>query len=330
MKAERKAAQHYVPQFILRNFACNKKETQLWAFNKRTSKIFQSNIRNVASQNRFYDIATDGEEFSFDPVLTQLESYTAPTIKRIVKEEILENLILDDEALLGYFLAAQYARTPQLRIILEDFCRKMEDLSGMTGGDPNRTDEYKQRLTDRAKEDTIRGLPFAILKLSPLFLVKTWILLKTVQKDPFCIADNPIAMQNSLSTGHGPFGSIGLGVPGIEIYFPLSKLLTLFMLCGTTAEKHQRTYTEYKRLESRAPQIAQEILPDSSRLERVSEGIQTKKAIKITHQEVERLNSLQVEYASELVFSSANDFELAQKMIKVDPKYREGPLLVVG
>ncbi len=284
----------------------------------------------MASEKGFYDVAIDGKKVSFDPTLTQLETYAAPIIKKIVKEESLENLSLDDEALLSYFFAAQYARTRQPRIILEDFCRKMEEVSGMTGGGPKRTDGYKPLLPDGAKEDTVRGLPFAILKLSPLFRDKTWILLKTVEKDPFYIADNPIAMQNSLGSGHGPFGSIGLGVTGIEIYFPLSKLLTLLMLCSTTAEKSQKTYAEIKRLESHAPQIAQVILPDPSGLERVSEGIQTKKAIKITHQEVERLNALQVEYPSELVFSSANDFELVQKLIKFDAKYREGPLLVIG
>jgi Protein of unknown function (DUF4238) len=330
MKAERKAAQHYVPQFILRNFACNPKGTQVWAFNKKTSKIFQANIRNVASEKGFYDVPIDGEEFSFDPTLTQLESHAAPIIKKIIKEESLENLSLDDEALLGHFFAAQYARTRQPRIIFEDYCKKMEDFANKLTEEYDRPVGYEPLLTDGAKEAAVRSLPSTILKFAPLFLDKTWILLKTAKNYPFCIADNPIALQNSLSDGHGPFGSIGFGVTGIEIYFPLSKLITLFMLCGTTAEKNQKTYAEYKRLESSAPEIAQLILADPSRLERVSEGIQTKKAIKVFHQEVERLNSLQVQYASELVFSSEKDFELAQKLIKVDPKYREGPLLVIG
>jgi hypothetical protein len=94
MKAVRKAAQHYVPQFILRNFACNEKKTQIWVFSKKTSKIFQTNIRNVASEKDFYDIPIDGKEFSFDPTLTQLETYAAPIIKKIVKEENLEILAL--------------------------------------------------------------------------------------------------------------------------------------------------------------------------------------------------------------------------------------------
>ena len=109
MKDERKAAQHYVPQFILKNFASNPKGTQVWAFNKKTSKIFQTKIRNVASEKGFYDVPIDGKEFSFDPTLTELETYAAPIIKEIVKEESLENLSPDNEGILAYFFAAQYA-----------------------------------------------------------------------------------------------------------------------------------------------------------------------------------------------------------------------------
>jgi hypothetical protein len=329
MKSAKKASQHYVPQFILKNFASNPKGTQVWAFNKKTSKIFQANIRNVASEKGFYDVPINGKEFSFDATLTQLETYAAPIIKKIVKEENLENLSPDNEVILAYFFAAQYARTRQPRIIFEDYLKKMQGVANGSTAEDDRPVQYEPLLTDGAKEDVVRSLPNIILKLAPLFLDKTWILFKTTKKYPFYIADNPIALQNSLNPSNGPFGTIGLGVQGIEIYFPLSKLLTLLMLCSVTAEKNQKAYAEYKRAESRAPELAR-LLPDASLLERISEGIHTKRAVKIPHQQVERLNSLQVEYASELVFSSAEDFELAQKLIRFDSKYREGPLLVIG
>jgi hypothetical protein len=205
----------------------------------------------------------------------------------------------------------------------------MEDVAKKLTQEYDSPVEYEPLLSDGAKEDVVRSLPNIILKLAPLFLDKTWILFKTTKKYPFYIADNPIALHNSLGPSNGPFGTIGLGVQGIEIYFPLSKLLTLLMLCSVTAEKNQKAYAEYKRVESRAPQMARVILSDPSRLERISEGIQTKRAVKIPQEKVEELNSLQVEYASDLVFSSIKDFELVERMIKFDAKYREGPLLNV-
>ncbi|MDB5789306.1 DUF4238 domain-containing protein [Caballeronia mineralivorans] len=46
--------QHYVPQFLLRNFGTGKKD-QLHVFNKATDKTFLTNARNVAAESRFYD-----------------------------------------------------------------------------------------------------------------------------------------------------------------------------------------------------------------------------------------------------------------------------------
>ena len=88
--------------------------------------------------------------------------------------------------------------------------------------------------------------------------------------------------------------------------------------------KESEGVRKHKRAEHRAPQMAR-LLPDTSRLERISEGIQTKRAVKIPHEKVERLNSLQVE-CIDLVFSSIKDFELVERMIKFDAKHREGRL----
>ena len=45
--------QHYVPQFLLRNFGNGKKD-QLWGFYDKTSdRSFPTNAKNVASESRF-------------------------------------------------------------------------------------------------------------------------------------------------------------------------------------------------------------------------------------------------------------------------------------
>jgi hypothetical protein len=49
--------QHYVPQFYLRGFA-NKHE-QLKVFDKLTQKSYTANVRDVAADNYFYDLATN-------------------------------------------------------------------------------------------------------------------------------------------------------------------------------------------------------------------------------------------------------------------------------
>ena len=64
--------QHYVPQFLLRNFG-NGKKNQLYVFDKQKARSFASNTRNIACESRFYDFQVDGEEFSIEPALSKIE-----------------------------------------------------------------------------------------------------------------------------------------------------------------------------------------------------------------------------------------------------------------
>ena len=43
--------QHYVPQFVLRNFG-NGKRDQVYVFDKRNDPTFATNVKNVASESR--------------------------------------------------------------------------------------------------------------------------------------------------------------------------------------------------------------------------------------------------------------------------------------
>jgi uncharacterized protein DUF4238 len=47
--------QHYVPQFLLRNFAVAANENQIQAFDKTSSKSYCTNIANVAAENRLIE-----------------------------------------------------------------------------------------------------------------------------------------------------------------------------------------------------------------------------------------------------------------------------------
>jgi hypothetical protein len=47
--------QHYVTQFILRQFGSGKKR-QVFAYDKHTGNVFRSSPRNIASETGFYDV----------------------------------------------------------------------------------------------------------------------------------------------------------------------------------------------------------------------------------------------------------------------------------
>ena len=47
--------QHYVPQFLLRNFAIGQKsKAKLWVLDKRKGNVYQSSVHDVAHENLFY------------------------------------------------------------------------------------------------------------------------------------------------------------------------------------------------------------------------------------------------------------------------------------
>jgi len=67
-KAAMPKLQHYVPQFILRNFTTGK-GNQIFVFDKQEEVAFKTNIRNIASESGFYNFDINGYQFTIEPGL---------------------------------------------------------------------------------------------------------------------------------------------------------------------------------------------------------------------------------------------------------------------
>ena len=80
--------QHYVPQFLLRNFSYGKKP-KIFTFDKANCKSFGTSVRDSASENGFYNINLDGEKYTLEHKLSKLETICANTVKKICREESL-------------------------------------------------------------------------------------------------------------------------------------------------------------------------------------------------------------------------------------------------
>lgn len=46
--------QHYVPQFVLRNFVASGKKKYIYVFDKLHEKKFKTGIKNIGAENAFY------------------------------------------------------------------------------------------------------------------------------------------------------------------------------------------------------------------------------------------------------------------------------------
>jgi hypothetical protein len=130
-------------------------------------------------------------------------------------------------------------------------------------------------------EQTPKELWFAsfssVPDFSTILLKKIWFLIESDKA--FFSSDNPIVLQNSYNRNPDR-GTLGIDSDGIEIYFPLTDSLLVCLCC-----------------------------------ERIYECVKDQK-LEYNEENIENVNSLQVAYSERFVFSSQNNFELVEDMIK--------------
>jgi hypothetical protein len=118
---------HYVPQFLLRGFASQRK--QVCVFDKSDDKEFRSSIRNLACQRDFYDP-------EIDQWLGELEEMSAPIIQSMRAKRTLDHLQNTEIQWLGTFIAVQRVRTLHHRAVSADMNVQLADVLREIGTDP--------------------------------------------------------------------------------------------------------------------------------------------------------------------------------------------------
>jgi hypothetical protein len=316
--------QHYVPQFLLKQFKSGKKP-QVWVFDKTTGKTFRTHVKNVASEKGFYNFRFRGNELTIEPSLADIETHAAKIIKDIVGKNSISDILEDEKLFLSHFFALQFVRTKQHRQLFRDLAETLGNSFRQRGGDTSQIKDYIEVDDKTLKMHGIRSV-LKSEEYAPYFLNKSWVLFKTTKSHPLFISDNPVTLQNMVD--HGPYGNIGLAVRGIEIYFPLSKTLTLGMFCQSHEENFRKTYEKYKLIMQINPKLGSSMIRDSAFIYQIMNGFEKKETVSYNIENVNNHNSLQVFYASRFVFSSKYDFSLALKMIHDNPELKAGPKLI--
>ena len=313
--------QHYVPQFLLKNFVVGKKD-HVWVFDKMTRKRFRTNVRNVAAETSFYDFDFEDATLTLEPSLGALESRVAAILRPVVRDASLESLSQQNKVLLAQFLAVQFVRTKQWREMWGAFSKDLTETLRERGWDPTKIEGYKTPTEAELKIEAARALVDAD-RFAPHFLDKTWVLLKATRGHPFLIGDNPIAMHNTRELA--PYGNIGLAVPGIEIYLPLSKDLTLGLWCPSHEKELRAAVRKIDQIRSLDPAMAERLTAGPLNAQELLYSIDTGRAATSIRDTITYSNSLQIRHASRFVFSCTDDFELAEHMLSDDPSLMHGP-----
>lgn len=215
--------QHYVPQFLLKNFASSKKSF-IWTYDKvakenNWNSIKERPISKVASEDFFYDQIENNKEFTFEYELGKVEREVAPIVEKIVQHKNILIITHIERERLSYFIAIQFIRTKwRLNLIKSqslDFTEKVAEAFGVV-----------QEELDH------KSLWFSLFESASLFSKaiknKVWFLGESEKL--FYSSDNPVVLQNSVNSNELR-GTLGLDSYGIEIYLPISDSLLLCCCC---------------------------------------------------------------------------------------------------
>lgn len=314
--------QHYVPRFLLKGFTSGKKH-RLYAYDKQTDRVFPTNPDKVAVENGFYDFSFEGATLTAEPAMGSLEDAASPAIKRIVAQESLASVTDDERRLLSVFVAVQHARTRNLRHRLRDMTTQLiERVRAM--GFP--TEDMEMSEDDAAWLST--DIALGTHEFAPFVYDKAWVLFKNDGPVPYYTSDNPVTLQNFEK--FGPYGNIGFAVPGIEIYLPLSRTLTLCMFCRSREEQAQSIVEKAGTLGRALPLLASELRERAAFAEKLLDSVRRGTPMVQSRDNVVNVNSLQVRYAERYVYSATDEFSLVRRMLQDNPGLRFGPRAQVG
>lgn len=276
--------QHYVPKVYLKNFSdFNGKGYYIWVFDKEKNNIFQTNIKDIAFEEEFYDKIN--EEQITEQTLRDIETRFGKALINLINKKDLTKLDKDSLESIADFIAIQMIRTKETRLIFEQTSKQFLEKFGN-----KLSDKLKKEVEESVKEESLRKTHKEfILKDKETFkeIIKQmkWILIINKSIFPFWTSDNPVVRYNSVD--HSPYGNLGLTKIGIEVHLPLTPKLCL-LLCDP-----------------------------------ISFQLEPNKKITKDYHHIIRERDLQVRDSTRFVFSLENNFNFAKAMLKEKPELGE-------
>jgi hypothetical protein len=223
-------AQHYVPQFYLRNFAIkHKKGSLIYCCDKVTRKTFRPNVNNIAHQTGLYDFQTSqGEEVSVEFMFSDAETKAQIAIQNILDEPTTKSL-QDNKIALANFFASQEIRTPVFRDVHDYMINVTNNLLEKDGFSLKAPEE------NNTKEFQAQFIVESSASIAEILIEMKWILVKNRSNTPFWTSDNPICRYNPLKSDL--VGTLGLKCDGIQLLIPISPWFTI-IICDPIGYAH--------------------------------------------------------------------------------------------
>jgi len=234
--------QHFVPQFYLRRFA-NARKDQFFTnvFDKVSRKRFGANVRDIASETYFYDLATEMQN-GHETQVVETGLSKMETAYELLLGNTLDSLdqgFFDksNRPMLATFVTLSLMRTKAMRNSIVESYEKMG--TAMAKRLASMSFKGKKRNIDSLRmvvaPETISNLHVAhmfdmefIDKISDIICGHIWVIVKNQGIQGFFTSDNPVVLVPNVEGVHHP--NTGIASPGIEIHFPLSPSFQLLIL----------------------------------------------------------------------------------------------------
>lgn len=331
--------QHYVPQLLLRGFLSQvgreAAKEQVRVFDVIELRSYTVSTRNIMAENNFNQWSIDEHTIAtFEPAATEIEDRCAPLIKRIRDER---QLCVSPHELgeLAYFMAFQFIRTKSMRELprrLDAQLRKGIAARGLNPDlleSPFETDDESLKLGHIGQQ--VKALP----DYAKLFADKVFFLMQAPNAKAFYLGDNPVVLHCEREH-RSPHRGLGLAVPYIQIYLPLSFDLLLCAydpaVLGDLMKSNKESMDQMRdralaavragRLEI---QRMKAILDAAAALDATTpmiSRIRQGQPLQITPENVDHYNSLQVNQCDHFIVDPAGQFEVA-RVISEDSAWRK-------
>jgi len=311
---------HYVPQFLLRNFA-RMGGTRLYVFDKQTDRVFLASVADVAAENRLYEFSLGDLTATIEPSLADFESKAAGVLREVLSNDSLADLTVYQRVVLSGLVAQLLLRSPQQRAAMRHMNAELRQRVAAMGTDPDLLPQLRVLDNNEEKLFTASVLPDLMKQFIPFISEKAWILHSVSEDETLYISDNPVAMHNEMKFDLR--GNVGLAVEGVEVYLPISCRRCLGMYCPSVRSELEAAYEECQRLSAAGRQPLPPSPPEE--VVRFFGAFRTGKCSPLPRMSIEFVNSLQVWNAERYVYSGVDDFALARQMIANNPSLRKGP-----
>ncbi len=303
--------QHWVPKFLIKKF--RDADGRVYFLDVNTDALGKRSPRQLASDYGFNDFIIDGQLVSFEGELQKIETRAAPALARIIQQMSTVGLSDVELTAIAEFVSVQSLRTKSFQVSLQGSRSRAE--FGTTF-----SLLWKSALIEARH---IRARPLIALLVS--------------EGHRFYLSDHPVTLQHIENPASRE--PLGMDIAGVEMYMPLTPLISLYWLCTRIAEEFVSAYSSGEEMHRlirrptlsgiRVPGLDQVSLLDLqssiSRITPMRNAIVLGSGVNAPAEVIENANYLQCVWAHSALFSSTSDFSFARRVFRENPQYQTVP-----